>query len=73
MSKDFQDADFLKIIIEKADLFDYLCWLENMSVKECGDGLPHICMSRDFKPFFAEQYIDAVRQAAKHDKDCHPD
>ncbi len=71
-----KNNEWLATIMEKADLFDYLCWLENLEVKELGlsqENAPYICMRMDGKSFFGETYIDAVRRAAKYDKNNSPD
>lgn len=52
MKNKLKDSDFLKIIAEKADLFDYLCWLENMRLKDLAadrinNNMDHLCISRD--------------------------
>ena len=54
----------------KADLFDYLCWLEEQRSKGVAEleNAPHCVIASDGTPCFAKRYADAAKVAMNHDK-----
>ena len=53
----------------KADLFDYLCWLEVVTPPEELHGADFLCMASDGTTCWAKTYAEAVRVAMEHDKE----
>ena len=63
-----KNNEWLAAIMEKADLFDYLCWLENINLKKVDPGGLHACLASDDKIFFGKTYLQVVQKAANYDK-----
>ena len=55
----------------KADMFDYLCWLETVQAPEELAPAPYCVFASDGTPCFSERYADAVRVAMEHDKEIY--
>lgn len=55
----------------KADMFDYLCWLDGMQSPEELHGVDRLCMASDGTTCWGKTYADAVRVAMEHDKEMH--
>lgn len=55
----------------KADLFDYLCWLEGKNEPEELRGADRLCMASDGTTCWGKTYAEAVRVAMEHDKGLH--
>lgn len=53
----------------KADMFDYLCWLDGMHGPESLHGVDRLCMASDGTTCWGKSYADAVRVAMEHDKE----
>lgn len=53
----------------KADMFDYLCWLDGMHGPEQLHGVDRLCMASDGTTCWGKSYADAVRVAMEHDKE----
>lgn len=53
----------------KADMFDYLCWLDGMHGPEHLHGVDRLCMASDGTTCWGKSYADAVRVAMEHDKE----
>ncbi len=53
----------------KADMFDYLCWLDGMHGPESLHGVDRLCMASDGTTCWGKSYADAVRVAMAHDKE----
>lgn len=59
----------------KADMFDYLCWLEDFcSFRQAaldGKAGDYLCMASDGTTCWGKTYAEAVRVAMEHDKELH--
>ena len=53
----------------KADMFDYLCWLDGMHSPEQLHGVDRLCMASDGTTCWGKSYADSVRVAMEHDKE----
>lgn len=58
-------------VFHKAELFDYLCWLETVSSPEELHGADFLCFSSDGHTHWGDTYGDAVRKALAHDLDIY--
>ena len=61
--------------LDKAELFDYLCWKEERDQKERVPGAPFLCLASDGMTCWGKAFRQAVRNAMKHDaglRDCEP-
>lgn len=58
-------------MLYKADLFDYLCWLEEKHTEDVPElkGKDFLCMASDGTTCFAKTYSEAVKVAMQHDKE----
>lgn len=70
MSKDHAAQISAKLML-KAELFDYICWLETVSAPECLHGIQHLVLASDGTTCWAKTYADAVRVAMEHDKELY--
>ena len=55
----------------KADMFDYLCWLEAITPPEELCGSDYLCMASDGTTCWGKTYAEAVRVAMEHDKEIY--
>ena len=57
-------------LLYKADLFDYLCWLETRHTEEVPalKGCDYVVMASDKTTCWGKTYADAVKVAMNHDK-----
>lgn len=59
----------------KADMFDYLCWLEDYDVFRQaaldGNAGDYLLVASDGTTCWAKTYAEAVRVAMEHDKDLY--
>lgn len=58
-------------VFHKAELFDYLCWLETVSSPEelhCSD---YLVFSSDGATHWGKTYGEAVRLSLEHDRDIY--
>ena len=53
----------------KADLFDYLCWLDGMQSPEELHGVDRLVTASDGTLCWAKTYAEAARIAMEHDKE----
>lgn len=53
--------------IRKAELCDYLCWLEESGQRERVPEAQFLCMSFDGKTHWGDTYLEAVEKAERHD------
>ena len=53
----------------KADMFDYLCWLDGMQSPEELHGVQRLCIASDGTTCWGHTYAEAVRVAMEHDKE----
>lgn len=53
----------------KADMFDYLCWLDGIQSPEELHGVQRLCIASDGTTCWGHTYADAVRVAMEHDKE----
>lgn len=76
-STDFNkyEKKLLTILQLKADMFDYICWLEDYSCLkdfaldgQVGD---YLVLASDATPCWSKTYADAVRVAMEHDKEIY--
>lgn len=52
----------------KADLFDYLCWLEEKEQRNRVPGADFLCLASDGTTCWGKTYSEAVKVAMQHDK-----
>lgn len=64
-------GDLFGILQLKADMFDYLCWLETVRAPEELHGSRFIVFASDGTPVDGCTYADAVRVAMEHDKELY--
>lgn len=55
----------------KADMFDYLCWLETVTQPEEVLGTKYLVLASDHTTCWGETYAEAVRVAMEHDKEIY--
>lgn len=58
-------------MIYKADLFDYLCWLEETHQSDAVPGAKYLVMASDGTTCWGNSYSDALKVAMKHDKELY--
>jgi hypothetical protein len=54
--------------LAKAELFDYLCWLEEKEQHERVPNADFLCLASDGTTCWGKTYADAVKVAFHHDK-----
>lgn len=57
-----------KETIDKSELFDYLCWLEEKQQSERVPGAAFLELASDGTTCWGKTYMGAVRKAMEHDK-----
>ena len=63
------DQQFSQRLQLKADMFDYLCWLDGMHSPESLHGVQRLCMASDGTTCWGNTYAEAVRVAMEYDKE----
>lgn len=53
--------------LRKADLFDYLCWLNESEQHDAVPDAKFLCMASDGTTCWGKTFAEAVRKAEKHD------
>jgi hypothetical protein len=53
----------------KADLFDYVCWLEQMHQSERVKNADYLVFASDGTTCWGKTYAEAVKVAMQHDKE----
>ena len=59
-------------MIRKAEMFDYLCWLEEKEQGERVPGAPFLVIASDYRTCWGKSYAAAVAEAMKHDANVYP-
>lgn len=57
--------------LQKADLFDYLCWLEETQQSDRVKGIQFLVLASDGTTCWGNTYARAVKEAMKHDKELY--
>ena len=70
-----KERDALKKLVDdllyRADLFSYLCWLEEKEQRERVPEADFLCLASDGVTCWGKTYADAVKVAMQHDKQLH--
>lgn len=60
-----------KEMMQKADLFDYLCWKQEKEQNERVPGAPFLELASDGTTCWGKTYMGAVSNAMEHDKEVY--
>jgi hypothetical protein len=79
MTKEISDDDLAKRLLAvlsddvqlKADMFDYICWLETTHQRENVKEAPFLVLASDYTTCWGKTYAQAVAAAMRHDRELY--